>query len=376
MRRARLARASASSKTVRLATMLVAAALARVPAALAQVPEPETRREVRRVVVLDVAGAEGVDAEFEATLGELLGRLHLDLARPGRAADARVVAVVRVEPSERGALLTVHANGSDVPPVHREVDRGDSPALFRETLAHVILGAIEPLAARHDERDRAPDVEPPAATVTAVRENPRATSVPPVGDTTRDPMRLSIGANAGPRLLESDRAGIAFAGVVSLTLPIALRPSAAVEAGYVLPVRASRNSVDAEIHVVPLRLDARVQPIAGRIVALETGVVGGVDVISLDPQSVQTFIRLQSSSSRLQPVFGGAVAARFRLSPTAEFVLTAGGEVDIAPRRWVVVVGSQHDAIFETARFRPFASLGLDLAMLGATAPPALQGAP
>jgi hypothetical protein len=355
--------------------MLFAVAAIPVPA-VAQMSAPETRREVRRVVVLDVAGGEVTDAELEATLGELLGRLHLDLARPGGAADGRVIATARVELSERGAVLTVQARRPDAAPVRREVERGDSPSLFRETLAHVILGAIEPLTAGRDESDRAPETpgEPPAASVGPLRET--TASAPAAREAARDPMRLSIGANTGPRLLESDRAGIGFGGVVSLALPWALRPSAAIEAGYLLPVRASRNSVDAEVHLVPLRLAARIQPIAGKIVALETGVSGGVDVISFTPQSAQTFIRLGASSSRLQPVFGGSVAARFRLSPIAEFVLTAGGDVDVAPRRWVVGAGPQRDAIFETARFRPYASLGLDLTMLGATTTSAAPGSP
>jgi hypothetical protein len=357
-------------------TTFAAVAYLSAPVA-AQVDPPEARREVRRVVVLELAGGErggvGIDAELEATLGELLGRLHLDVARSGGAAEGRVVAVVRIEPSERGAVISVQPKRSDAAPLRREVDRGDSPSLFRETLAHVILGAIEPLTARRDE-DRAP--EPPAESPSIPpRDNPPVASAPPA-ERPRDPMRLSIGANAGPRLLESDRAAIAFGGVLSLTLPLALRPSAALGAGYFLPVRASRNSVDAEIHVVPLRIAARVEPLAGKVIALETGISGGIDVISLAPQSAPTFIRLEGSSSRLQPVFGPTVAGRFHLSPTADFVVTAGGEVDAAPRRWIVVAGSQRETIFETARFRPYVSLGLDLTMLGATAAPAAQGSP
>src|SRR5262249_37842924 len=156
--------------------------------------------------------------------------------------------------------LTVESARGDVPPVRREVERGDSPALFRETLAHVILGAIEPLVGREDDVDRPPP--PPSLPPPPVANAPPSTSDDltvaraSVSEAPLDPMRLLVGARAGPRLLESDRAGIAFAGTLSLTLPLPFRPSGAVYAGYVLPSRVSKASVDAEFHLVPLRAEA------------------------------------------------------------------------------------------------------------------------
>jgi hypothetical protein len=351
------ARASSNVRRAAQTALFVLLAMAWPLPSSADAPAPETRQLERRVVVLETTGGDGIDAELDATLSELLGRLRLGLVRAEGATDARVVARVQIESNERGATLTVESGRGDAPPVRREVERGDSIALFRETLAHVILGAIEPLAGRDEEVDRAPPPPPSSP--------PVAQAPPSAGESPRDPMRLSVGARAGPRFLESDRAGVAFAGALSLTLPAPLRPSAGVSAGYVLPSRVSNGTVDSEFHLVPLRAEARIEPIAWRKVALETALVGGIDLVSLDAQTALSYVHVSGPKGRVQPIFGAAVSGRFRLSPSADFVITAGLDVDTSPRRWVVVTGPSRDELFETARLRPYAALGLDFTMLG-----------
>jgi hypothetical protein len=372
--------AKATSNTRRLArtALLAALALAHPHASYADAPAPEAHASERRVVVLDAVGGDGIDADFEATLGELLGRLQLGLVRSEGASGARVLARVRIESNERGATLTVESGRSDVPTVRREVERGDSPALFRETLAHVILGAIEPLVGREPEVDRPPPPPPsaPVANAPPPTGDERPSTQPPANQEPREPMQLSVGARAGPRLLESDRAGISFAGTVSLTLPARLRPSAAVYAGYVLPARVSRSSVDAEFHLVPVRAEARIQPLRWGGGGLETALVGGVDFVSLAPQSAPSYVHLDEPQNRVQPVLGAAMSGRFRLSPSSDFVVTAGLDVDTSPRRWVVATGRERDELFETARFRPYAALGLDFTMLGVPPAPSHESSP
>ena len=141
-----------------------------------------------------------------------------------------------------------------------------------------------------------------------------------------------------------------------------------------MPARASSNGVDGEFHLVPLRLEVGVRPVAWKSVDLETMLVGGVDFVSLEPQTTLTYVRVENTRHRAQPVVGAAVVGRFRLSWSADFVLTAGVDFDAAPRRWVIESPNGRDALFETARVRPYAALGLDFAMLGATAPPAGEG--
>jgi hypothetical protein len=362
--RDRSANISSISRRFARATLLGSLVLLPVAPAFADAPAAAGSKLERRVVVLDAAPSEGVDRDLEGTLGELLGRLQLGLVRPDGAGGARIVARVRIETSDRGATLTIESGRRDVPTVRREVERGESTALFRETVAHVVLGAIEPLVGREDDAERPP---PPAPVVNA----PARTS-----ERGGDPLRLMVGARAGPRFLESDRLGIGFAGGVSLAFPLPLRPSASVRAGYVLPTLVSNHGVDAEFHLVPVRAEVAVRPLEGGGFALETALVGGVDFVSLAPQTAPSFVHPEETKRRVQPMFGGAVSSRFRLSPSADFVLTAGFDVDASPRRWVIVAPTGNDAFFETARVRPYAALGLDFTMLGVPSADSKERAP
>src|SRR5262249_45032045 len=134
----------------------------------------------------------------------------------------------------------------------------------------------------------------------------------------------------------------------------------------VLPVRTNAGGVDAEFRLIPLRLEAGIEPIAGPRLALQTVLVGGVGIVSLAPQSAPALVQVEATSPRVQPILGPAVAGRFRLSPSADLVLTTGLDVDLSPRRWVVASPPERDALFETARVRPYAALGVDFTMLGA----------
>jgi hypothetical protein len=323
-------------------------------------PAIEIRSETRRFVRLETTGTDGIDAELEATLGELLGRLHLELVHAGAAPDGPIVARVRVESSDRGAVLTVESGQPGVATVRREVERGVSVSVFRETLAHVILGAIEPLALDESaERAPAPLPEP-------TPEGLSAPDMTPPTDRPRDPTRVTVGARAGPRLLASDRASVAFDGVARVIFGASMRPSVGFHGGYVLPARINRSGVDATFGLIPFRLESAIEPVASRSVALETAILGGIDIVSLSPNSAPPFVHLESSSIRVQPIVGAAVTGRFHLSPNAHLVITTGVDFDAAPRRWDIGSESGRTAFFETARLRPYAALGLDWTMVAA----------
>ena len=91
------------------------------------------------VVTLDTRGP--ADPDLEDTLRELFGRHGVVLARAG--ASGRVMARVRIEQNSAGAVVVVEDPRHET--VRREVDRGSSPGLFRETLAPVIAAAGDPL---------------------------------------------------------------------------------------------------------------------------------------------------------------------------------------------------------------------------------------
>jgi hypothetical protein len=246
-------------------------------------------------------------------------------------------------------------------PVRREVVRGDSTSVFRETLAHVILGAIEPLVTLDTERAPAPESTPDS------RPQPVAASdVPPSTDQPRNSARVTVGARAGPKLLSSDRASVAFDGVARLILGASMRPAVGIHAGYVLPAQLTRGGVNATFGLVPFRLEVSIEPFSSKRVALETALLTGIDVVSLSPTSAPPFVQLESSTTRVQPIVGAAVMGRFHLFSNTYLVIATGADFDAAPRRWDVESESGRSPFFETARLRPYAALGLDWTMVGA----------
>jgi hypothetical protein len=359
--------ASRSSKPLCAASLgiLLFGFASRPGAARADAPGGDPRRGERRVVVLD-AGSEAVDADLADVLAELLARLHLNLVRRGSPNVAPVVARVAIESSERGAVVTI-AGGRESTPVRREVERGDSPAVFRETVAHVILGAVEPLASSDQEPSPPPVSAPVDALVPAATRASEAVERRAV---------WSLGGRAGPRVLAADRASIGFGGFAGLTLPMALHPSAGLHAGYVLPARLSRDSVDAVFGLVPLRLQAGIEPLAAKSVALDVALALGVDIVWLIPEAGPPQSQLGPSTTRVQPMIGAASSARFRLTPKADLVVTLGVDLDAAPRRWVIAAGPEHNPLFEMSRFRPYAAVGFDWMLGGSTSPEPSESLP
>jgi hypothetical protein len=347
-------------RRILLCAALALAWLASTGPVQAESPASDDHRETRRFVKLEASGTDGIDPELEATLTELLGRLHLEIVQPGADPDGPIVARIRVESNDRGAVLTVDGGRPGVAPVRREVVRGDSTSIFRETLAHVILGAIEPLVTLDAERPPAPQSTPESPP-----EPVPASNVPPSTDRPRDSARITVGARAGPRLLASDRASVAFDGVARLILGASMRPSVGIHAGYVLPAQLSRGGVNATFGLVPFRLEVAIEPLSSKRVALETALLTGIDVVSLSPTSAPSFVQLESSSTRVQPIVGAAVMGRFQLFPTAYLIIATGADFDAAPRRWEVDSESGRSSFFETARLRPYAALGLDWMMVG-----------
>ena len=359
--------ASRSSKPLSAASLVLLFGFALRPGgARADTPGGDPRRGERRVVVLD-AGPEAVDTELADVLAELLARLHLDLVRRGSPSAAPVVARVGIESSERGAVVTITGR-RDSTPVRREIERGDSPAVFRETVAHVILGAVEPLASS--------DQEPSPPPVSAPVDAPAAPAVTRASEAVERHAVWSLGGRAGPRFLAADRASIGFGGFAGLTLPMSLHPSAGLHAGYVLPARLSRDGVDAVFGLVPLRVQAGIEPLAAKSVALDVALAFGVDIVWLIPEAGPPQSQLGPSTTRLQPMIGAASSARFRLAPKADLVLTLGVDLDAAPRHWVIAAGPAHNPLFEMSRFRPYATVGFDWMLGGSISPGPSESSP
>jgi hypothetical protein len=298
-----------------------------------------------KVVSLEIDLDDG--ATLEDTVRELLGRIGITVGK-----GSEVLARVRVEKTDGGARVIVKDGRGDTS-LTRDIPRGESPALFRETIAHVILGAVEPLA------------EEPAGKKEKREEPPPPPPPPPPKDERRSEITIALGARGSGTLVAPGQLGASFGGGLGLTWSAPLRPSALIGGGYFVPMRLRDHGLEAELTILPVRAAFRVEPIASSSFALGFAAGGGVDVVSLAPRAGDG-LRLAPGSTRVQPMLGGWIEARLILGARFDLVLALGLDVDLAPRRWVIDTGFQQRAPFaEVGRVRPFLSIGFDAAVLG-----------
>jgi hypothetical protein len=330
-------------------------------------PAVASTAEANNVVVLE---SPNLDPELEATISELLGRIQMPLVRRDGKTPAQPVARVWVEPFGEATRVSVE-NGRDKRLlIQRQVPPAATPALYRETVAHIIFSAVDALNSTPRDAPPAPPNPPPIAKVdspiVATRAEPSATS-PPTPKTPQHSasgLALKLGGRVGPRLQTNRAVGLGFSGVATLVMEEVLQPAVSVEAGYVLPNHAEGNEVTSEFHMIPIRARFGISPVRGERLSLETSLGFGVDVVSLQAQGKDDSVRATPETRRLQPLLESAVAVRWRVSPAVELLLAAGLDLDLQPRRWLYKQAEAKTVLFETARFRPFAVLGFDYSVL------------
>ena len=316
-------------------------------------PEAGVGGEPRAVIMLD--------GELEATLRELLvqslrellARIDLTLADTSVSADTDVVARVSIELLADAAIVTVSSARDGAAPGRYRVER-TSGELFRETLAHVILAAVEarttlrqdPVGSARDpalERQSPLEQEPARDAARSVAGRPS----------------WSVGAHGGPLRLAPGRAGVALGASLAVAFRLPERPSAALEASYLIPVLVREGDVAAQLSRVGLRARARAEPLASGRVALQLGLGCGLELISLTPRSVPPE-RSVSRSTRLQPTLGGSVGGRLRLSDGFDIVASVGADLELAPRRWTIEGEGPSQRFYETPRWLAYAALGFE----------------
>lgn len=301
-----------------------------------------------RSVVVEYEGTELEVAELDATLRELMGRLGLQLVAAGERAPGAVVAYARVGiEHDRAHVRVTEGETRGAPPVQRTLVRNESSALFRETVAHVLLGLVESLLERdHEAR------EPEAPTRDA--DEPRQHARP------RPARTYALGVHGGPALLGVAQWGARFVATGALAFDRALHPSVALDLGATWPARLKAQGIAATFVLTSARFRARMDPIRRRRGSLEVSLGGGIDIASLKPASAPGTLLLERTSVRVQPVFGGALSGRLPLSAKLSAVASLGVDIDVARRKWWVQEGTTQAVIFETAVLRPYAFLGID----------------
>jgi hypothetical protein len=333
----------------------------------AQNAEPTANpTRARRVVTLEATGAFEQGAVLQDTLRELLGRLGLSVDARGTAPPDDVLAYVRIDHDEAGANVSVRDARKSGEPARKRVPRSDSTAVFREALAHVVLGAVEPLTTDDAAKPRP---EPPEARPTPPASPPASPARRPAPrEESASPWAFGVGtAGGGTTLGSTSGFVVAIGGGVSLAHRGGLNPTVTLAGRYAFPFDGGDDVVQAHVNVTSLRLTPEIEVLRAGAFGLALGAGLGVDVLGVTPRSpVLPASRLGPSTTRADPVIAPSVMAKLALAKNVDVVLLVAVDVDLARPSWVSDAGGTRTAVFAPARARPFVGIGLDFTVAGA----------
>jgi hypothetical protein len=381
----------------------------------------------RKVVELVVLGDE--DAALAPTLRELVGRVHLTvrtISATDEAFDREVaadaLARVSVDARGKGAVGLVIVDGrTGRVALQRSLPRQTSSGVAVEELALVVRWALDALAegkpvptagpgttdrpapsasaqpaasSSSDKRTAPPASEqPPATPVTDQRPAQMPNEQRPVPTASDQPASSSSGdksttpaAAAGERraasplpwsldlaMLGSARSfatstGALVGGGGSAVLELgstAARAALWLSALYYIPVRAIRDSVELDATLLSLRLVPSLAVLDSRAFVFDAGLGGGVDVIHVSPTALGPSVQVTSDMAHFDPVACVMVTGSFRVSPSTAIEVSLQGDVDLAPRRYVVAVGDAHDPALDVLPLRIAGTAGFAFQLAG-----------
>ncbi len=324
-------------------------------------------RTSTREVIVDRGDV--TDPELELTLRELFQRNHLlyvDIT--GTGSERRGLARVTLRVTGDGISVMVVRDEKNIA---REVKMAQSTALTREIVAHVVLSAVDPAALAAESKPPEPAPEKPEEPPAVPKEAPPAI---PERSATKESARKSalsfaFGLHGGPALPAEREAAVNFLASARLVYEGSPRVAIGVEGGGALPQEIDRAGTHGTFNSLPLRARVAIEFLSRDVVRLEVGASAGIEVQRFRAETftegatVVSGGSTLSSSSRVEPLLGGFLAARFRLSREIDLVTTGGLEVDLATRRWTT---SRPEAtIVESSRVRPYGLIGIEWTLLG-----------
>jgi hypothetical protein len=283
-----------------------------------------------------------------SVLRELFSRVGLVLVEIDEGKDEDLLARVRIQRDEDAATVRVFSvTQKRLASTHR-VPRSESDAVFRETVAHVVLGAVEPLVVERLEveaREPAPAPLPAASTDEA-----------PL----REPLRTHFGAalGAGPVWL-GDLWGLRIAGRADAYVSTRLPSVFGITLGGILKRTRERASAESELSLAFARLSAGIEPWLSRFVRLGALLSAGVDYVQVSAEPTRMADQLDSPWRHFSPMLGGLLQLRFPLWRGLELQTVLGCDVDLTPYTYAVLDGSERTTLFELGRARPYAALFL-----------------
>jgi hypothetical protein len=319
------------------------------------------------VDVTVVAGGDDTDA-LMGTLRELMGRLGLGIEP--HVATAGAPAVIPAEPthglsvwidlaSPYEAVAIVRRGRTEV---RRTIPRDSSPAIVREEIGEAVRSEVE--AELLVEAAASPP-QPPPAGVPVLPPAPVVREAPvPVSASNRW-FALDLTMLAGGGLVSSDSGVVPrVEGGVVLGSRRRFRPSLTVTAAYSIPFDGEPHSgVTATESAVSLRAVPGLEIAHTSWLALNVGLGGGVDIISINPKLSTSTFQAANVPDRVDPILTAEASLYLALAPSVAFTLVAGTDVDFVPP--VYAIGSPPEDVREPWRVRPVALAGFTFTAIG-----------
>jgi hypothetical protein len=291
-------------------------------------------------------------AQVEESVREVATRLGLSVGDSTRVL-ARVAIDLRDAP-----VSVVVTDGKGAVIVRRGVPRPTSGEVLREELAVIVADALD--AARAVEAARAEPALPPP--VVAVEAPPASPANPPASA----PLRADVTGFLVGRGRDSSAYVVLGAGLGARVAAggDGVRPTLSASGDASIPYDASTRDVELRVSTYSLRLAPGLTTRVGRTVDLEAMAGLGLDVVHVAPRAPVAGVSPGESTTRASPVLAPAIGARFRLG-SAQLTASAGLDVDLARRRYVLATPQGTDEAWRSWAVHPVVSVGVSLPFAG-----------
>jgi hypothetical protein len=171
----------------------------------------------------------------------------------------------------------------------------------------------------------------------------------------------------------SSQTGLTIGAGASTTLTLgdgAFRPALTFLGAYHVPFSTDRDGVEIRASLASLRLVPSVALLRTRGLVLDFGAGGGIDILGISTGSLDPTTHLSPGATDVLPVASALLAARVSLGASAAALLALGGDVDLAPKRYVIALGDARDHALDPERVRVGVLAGFAFDLTGSEAQP------
>ncbi|WP_205633704.1 hypothetical protein [Labilithrix luteola] len=354
---------------------------------LARADEPSRSSRVsRHVVELNVTGGQDDVAVLDATIRELLGRLQLVVTHGPALDRSTVLARVSVAMTSVGGARVEVIDARDGHVVmQRTVPKEGSSSITREAIAHAVQSAVEaqlldaeapaaepaPAPAAPESPSPAPAPAPTPATMPLEQAPPEALKdVVVEKPASRSTMALDVATFGGFGPIARGSGIVPRVGAgVTLASRAGVRPALTLIGAYALPFDNDAAFVSSRTSFVSIRALPSLQLVGFSQVAIDLSAGGGFDVLSVQPTStVLPASALGQDTSRIDPLLTSMLTARIGIVPGVVLLASAGIDVDLSTRAYIVDNAGTRTEVLSPWRVRPAIVLGFAFTALGPAA--------